>query len=188
MGMKPNVAITEPDRPQIWVGCFRCRNDGLLVGTWFDAVGAADITVADVHRGSGVDWAEEGCEEIWVFDLDGCWPVSAEMDTTTAGRWGHLYEEVGPECWPAFCAWARSEGVTVDAGGVEVSAFVDRYRGEWESFESYAQDYIESVGEQRVWPEEAKTHFDLARYARDLEHGYTVESSGTGGVFVYSDS
>lgn len=187
MGMKPNVAITEPDRPQIWVGCFRCRNDGLLVGTWFDAVGAADITVADVHRGSGVDWAEEGCEEIWGFDLDGCWPINAEMDTVTAAKWAERYEEVGVEQWPAFCAWVRSEGVT-DPEDADTQVFTDRYRGEWESFEAYARDYVESVGEQSSWPEEAQRYFDLARYARDLAHGYTVEPSGDGGVYIYSDS
>lgn len=187
MGMTPSVAITEPDRPQIWVGCFRCRNDGLLVGTWFDATDSAEVDLAAVHRGSGVAWRRAGCEEILALDLDGVWPIRAEIDTVTAARWAELYEEVGPTQWSAFCAWVRCEGVT-DPEDVDVRSFIDRYRGEWEDFEAYAQDVIESTGEQQSWPHEAKTYFDLARYARDLAHGYTVEPAPYGGIYVFSDS
>ena len=187
MGMTPSVAITEPDRPRAFFACLACYNSGRLVGHWFDATDSAEVDLAAVHRGSGVAWRRVGCEEILALDLDGVWPIRAEIDTVTAARWAELYEEVGVEQWPAFCAWVRCEGMT-DPEDVDVQQFIDRYRGEWGSFEEYAQDVIESTGEQQSWPEEAQRYFDLARYARDLAHGYTVEDSPYGGVYIYSDS
>ncbi|EGD57151.1 antirestriction protein ArdA [Gordonia neofelifaecis] len=187
--LRPSVAITEPDRPQIWVGCFRCRNDGLLVGDWFDAVGAETITVAEVHRGSGVDWAEEGCEEIWVFDTDGVWPTSTEMDTTTAGRWGELYELVGPNQWPAFCAWARSEGVTIDGEDLpDVGTFEERYEGEHDDWNAFVWHHVVEMDLQAGWPDEAVRYFDVTRYGRDLRHSYSVEDAQYGGVYVFRDA
>lgn len=128
-------------------------------------------------------WQRAGCEEILALDLDGCWPINAEIDTVTAAKWGEIYEAIGDNLWQAFCAWVRSEGVT-DPEDVDVRVFTDRYRGEWSDFEEYAQDVIESTGEQQSWPEDAVRYFDLARYARDLEHGYTVEDSPSG-VYVF---
>ncbi|MEJ9078409.1 antirestriction protein ArdA [Gordonia malaquae] len=185
--MTPSTPITEPDRPRAWFGCLNCYNNARLVGHWFDATDAADVDLAAVHLGSGVAWRRAGCEEILALDLDGEWPIRAEIDTVTAGKWADLCEEIGSTQWPAFCALARSEHMT-DPDDVDVQAFTDRCRGEWESFEDYAQDCVENVGEQSAWPEEARRYFDLARYARDLRHGYTVEDAPNGGVFVYSDS
>ncbi|MEJ9079314.1 antirestriction protein ArdA [Gordonia malaquae] len=186
MGMKPSVAITEPDRPRVWIGSLAAYNgshDGVprLIGEWYDATDAGSVTVADLHKGTGVPFTDD--DELWVMDLDGDWPVRTEMDLSTAAEWGSLYEEVTPTPWPAFCALARAESVD-DPRDVDVQRFIDRYRGEWESFEDYVSDYIENVGEQNSWPEEARQYFDLARYARDLEHGYTVENSPSG-VYVF---
>ncbi|WP_411815824.1 antirestriction protein ArdA [Gordonia sp. SND2] len=185
--LRPSVAITEPDRPRAWFGCLSCYNNARLVGHWFDATDAAEVDLAAIHKGSGVAWRRAGCEEILALDLDGRWPISAEIDTVTAARWGELYEEVGAHVWEPFCVWARGESMT-DPEDIDVVAFTDRYRGEWESFEDYALDYVESCGMMREWPEEAKSYFDLARYARDLSAGFTVERCSTGGVYVFSDT
>lgn len=59
--------------PSVWIGCLSHFNAGALVGDWFDAIDDLEVTVADVHRGSGRDGSH--CEGLWVFDHEGI-PVS----------------------------------------------------------------------------------------------------------------
>lgn len=42
---------TTDTTPRVWIGCLACYNSGRLVGDWHDAIGAVDVTTADVHGG-----------------------------------------------------------------------------------------------------------------------------------------
>ena len=154
-------------------------NSGYLVGHWFDAATADEVTLADVHEGSGFDYAE--CEELWVMDHENI-PVRGEMDPSEAAAWGRVYTEVGPEHWPALCAWVESEG-TGDLPSI--SEFEDRYQGHWESFEDYARQLADDIGLLADVPEEIARYFDWDSWTRDLAFDYTTHDNPEGGVFVF---
>ena len=124
--------------PRAWIGCLSCYNEGRLVGDWFDAATADEVTLADVHEGSGLGYAE--CEELWVFDHENI-PVRGDLDPLTAAEWGRVYTEVGPEHWPALCAWVES-GDYVAEGDTDlpsISDFKEHYCGRWDTFVEYAE-------------------------------------------------
>src|SRR5436305_14737423 len=77
-----------------WIGCLACYNEGRLVGEWYDADEASDVTIERVHQDGGAlltglgtadayRWSPGGDdapepealvdnhEEIWVFDHEG---------------------------------------------------------------------------------------------------------------------
>ena len=140
--------------PRAWVGCLACYNNGRLVGDWFDAATADEVTTYDVHgRASSHD-------EMWVMDHENI-PVRGEMDPLTAAAWGRCLAEVDDSLRPALCAWVESgdyiaEG-TVDE--VTLADFEERYCGEWESFEDYARELADDIGLLADVPEEIARYF-----------------------------
>ena len=190
MGMKPSVAIAEPDRPRVWIGSLAAYNgshDGVprLIGEWFDATDAGEVTVADLHKGTGVPYDDD--DELIVMDQDGVWPVHMEMDPNTAAEWGALYEEVTPTLWPAFCALARAESVD-DPREVDVQRFIERYCGEWTSWRDYVENLVDDLSLFHAPPADLRCYIDLDRYGRDLRYDYTVVDTGDGGVFVFQEA
>ena len=179
----PSVPATVPDAPRVFATCLYHYNCGDLVGNWFDAQGAEEVTLADVHRGQAPVTPE--CEEIAVFDAD-CMAVNHEMDLVEAGKWGALYAEVGPDQWLAFCAWVGVRGIT-DADDVVTSAFYDAYAGEWGSWRDYVESLADELSVFDALPADLRSYIDMDRYGRDLAHGYTVEDRPCGGIFVFHD-
>ena len=161
--------------PRVWIGCLACYNDGRLVGDWFDADTADEVTTYDVHGDSRAD----SHEELWVFDHENL-PVRGELDPLTAAEWGRVYTEVGPEHWPALCAWVES-GNYVTEGDTDlpsISDFEDSYQGHWESFEDYARQ-LAGV------PEEIANYFDWDSWTSDLAFDCPNYDDPEGGVFVF---
>ena len=100
----PYPVPTYYDGPRAWVGCLACYNNGSLVGEWFDASEAADVTLTILHLEHP---QKEGCEELWVFDVDGI-PVNEEMSPIEAANWGNLLNSVDERLQPSFYAWISS--------------------------------------------------------------------------------
>ncbi|OBC01754.1 antirestriction protein ArdA [Gordonia sp. 852002-50395_SCH5434458] len=179
---------TSADEPSIWLGCLACYNSGRLVGHWFSAVGADEVTLADVHAGSRVDFRREGCEEIWGLDVD-CIPIDREMSAMEAAQWGEAYKEVGAEQWPALCAWVRT-GSYVAQGDTNlpcVGDFEERYAGCWNSFRDYAYDLAEGIDLFNGLDDDhvAVRYFGWDAWISDLAMDYSTESDGHGGVYVF---
>lgn len=170
--------------PAVWIGCLHCYNSGRLVGHWWPATEAGDVDLQAVHRGSGDDPVAEGCEEIWCLDIEGM-PVTREMDPAEAARWGDLYTEVGPEMWPALCAWVRSGDYIEGGDGMpSVADFTEAFAGHWSSFQDYALELADGIGLLDGVPEDLQCYVDLTRWARDVEADYsTVDAPG--GVYVF---
>ena len=166
--------------PRAWVGCLACYNDGRLVGDWFDAVAADEVTTYDIHgRASSHD-------EMWVMDHENI-PVRGEMDPSEAAEWGRVYTEVDPEHWPALCAWVES-GDYVTEGNSDLPSifeFEERYCGAWESFEDYARELADGIGLLAGVPEGIARYFDWRAWTRDLAFDYTTVDNPEGGVFVF---
>ena len=170
--------------PRAWVGCMHCYYEGRLVGKWFDAAAADEVTLADVHEGSGFDYAE--CEELWVMDHENI-PVRGELDPLTAAAWGQCLTEVDEHLRPALCAWVES-GNYVTEGDTDlpsISDFEECYCGEWDSFEDYAEQLADDIGLLADVHEAIARYFDWDSWTRDLAFDYTTHDNPEGGVFVF---
>lgn len=170
--------------PRVWLGCMHHYNSGYLVGAWFDAERADEVTVADVHEGSGLSYAE--CEEIWGYDHENI-PVSGEMSPADAAAWGSALGEVDKHLRPALLAWVRS-GNYVAEGNTDLPCipdFLERYCGEWADFKDYAQQLADDIGLLDGVAEEIARYFDWDAWTRDLAFDYTTEDNPDGGVYVF---
>lgn len=58
-------ATTETKAPSVWIGCLECYNAGRLVGDWYPAIEARDVTTDQIH---GKKARPNTHEELWVFD------------------------------------------------------------------------------------------------------------------------
>ena len=180
---KENTMATDTT-PRAWIGCLACYNAGSLVGDWFNAEIADEVTLADVHEGSGFDYAE--CEELWVMDHENI-PVRGEFGVLEATEWGRVYTEVGPEHWPALCAWVESGDYVAEGTGdlPSISDFEERYQGHWESFREYAEQLADDIGLLADVPEEIARYFDWQAWSRNLAFDYSTYGNPEGGVFVF---
>ena len=172
--------------PRAWIGCLHHYNSGYLVGHWFDAATADEVTLADVHEGSGLDCAE--CEELWVFDHENI-PVRGEMDPLTAGAWGRRLAEVDEDLRPALCAWVESGDYVAEGTGElpSISDFEEQYVGSWDSFREYAEQLADDIGLLDGVPEEIARYFAWQAWSRDLAFDYSTYDDPEGGVFVFRD-
>lgn len=175
---------TQQETPAVWIGCLHCYNSGDLVGDWFEALTADEVTLADVHRGSGR--GDAGCEELWVMDHENL-PVSGEMSPMDAAAWAERLDEVGDHLRPALCAWVRSGDYIAEGTGdlPVISDFEDQFCGEWDNFDEYAQQLAEDIRLLDGVPEEVARYFSWDAWSRDLAFDYTTEPAPCGGVFVF---
>lgn len=172
--------MTTDTTPRVWIGCLACYNGGHLIGEWFDAVAADEVTTYDIHgRASSHD-------EMWVMDHENI-PVRGELDPLAAAEWGRVYTEVGPEYWPALCAWVES-GDYVTEGDTDLPSifeFEERYCGAWDNLQEYAEQLADDIGLLADVPEEIARYFDWSAWTRDLGFDYSTCDDPDGGVFVF---
>jgi antirestriction protein len=169
--------------PRVWIGSLRKYNEGYLVGHWFDALGADEVTPSDVFRGSGFTPTND--EELWVFDHENI-PVPGEMSPHDAAQWGRVFDECEEHLRDALHAWVAS-GDYIAEGTSDLpvlSDFQDRYCGCWESFDDYARELADDTGMFSGIPEEIARHFDWASWTRELAWDYTT-CEADGGVHIF---
>ena len=173
----PTTAMT----PRVWIGCLSCYNEGRLIGEWFDAATANEVTLADVHGAHS-----RAVSLRWVFDHENI-PVRGELDPLAAAEWGRVYTEVGPEHWPALCAWVESGDYVAEGTGdlPSISDFEERYQGHWDTFAEYAENLADDIDLLADVPEEIARYFDWQAWSRDLAFDYSTYDDPEGGVFVF---
>ena len=182
--LSPSAPAHTPDTtPRVWIGCLHCYNDGRLVGDWFDAATTDGVTLADVH---GAHSRADSHDELWCFDHENL-PVRGELDPLAAADWGRVYTEVGPEHWPALCAWVESGDYVAEGTGdlPSISDFEERYCGAWENFREYAEQLADDIGLLADVPEEIARYFDWQAWSRNLAFDYATHDDPEGGVFVF---
>lgn len=179
------MTITVTDcTPRVWPACLSCYNNGRLVGQWVDCAQASDVTLQQLHEGSGGPYAD--CEEVWCLDHENL-PVPGEMGLLEAARWGEVYEEAGAREWPAVCAWVQSGSYIAQGTGdiPSLPDFQEAYQGLWDSFREHAENLADDIGLTNDWSEEAQRYFDWDAWTRDLAFDYTVMEAPARGVFVF---
>ena len=169
--------------PRVWIGCLACYNEGRLIGDWFDAETADEVTTYDVH---GAHSRADSHDELWCFDHENI-PISGEMSPADAAAWGEAFDEVGEHLRPALIAWVESGDYVAEGTGdlPSISDFEERYCGEWESFDDYASELADDIGLLTDVPEEIARYFDWRAWTRDLAFDYVVHDNPEGGVFVF---
>lgn len=167
--------------PAAYIACLFCYNSGHLVGDWFDAIDADQVTLADVHRGT--DRLTRQCEELWVMDHEGL-PVSSEMSPMDAAVWAREITSVADFLQPAYFAWIKGSGYS-DPDEPCIDDFEERYCGEWDDFAEYAHQLVDEIGLLIDVPEEVSRYFNWDSWTRDLAHDYSTEPAPDGGVFVF---
>lgn len=167
--------------PKAWVGCIHCYNSGELVGEWFEAAEAADVTLDVLHLEHPLT---KGCEELWVFDVDGL-PVSEEMDPLTAARWGNLVGFIDERLQPAFYAWIEVGAASLDSDGLpDPEAFEDAFVDVYTDF----REYSDRLADETLLfdsNDEIRRYFDYEAFARDLAMDYIIEALPDGDVAVF---
>lgn len=156
--------------PNVWIGCLSCYPTA-LIGEWFDAAEAGEVTVEQVHGGR-----DTGHEELWVMDHEnfGEW-LKGECSPAEAQALAERMDSLGDDAEP-FILWARHIGA--DPLEAEEDAFRDVYHGAlWDSLEEYAESLVEDGVFGKV-PESLRNHIDYASIARDLDaEGYWIEKT-----------
>lgn len=178
-----STALTTDTTPRAWIGCMHCYNDGRLIGEWFDAAGADEVTLADVHGGAGR--VRAGCEELWVTDHENI-PARGEMSPYDASEWAQAILAVPEHARAALGAWVESGDYIIEGLGdiPSVSDFEERYAGCWDSFREYAENLAEDIGLLDGAPEEVARYFDWTAWTRDLAMDFTTARTD-GGVYVF---
>lgn len=126
--------------PKVYVACLAAYNNGILYGAWIDA----DQTADELHEAVQAMLAaspEPGAEEWAIHDYEG-------FGSLRLGEYESL-ERVASiasgisEHSEAFTAWLSYDS---ERDPVDLQAFEDAYRGEWDSLRAYAEDYADSTG------------------------------------------
>ena len=82
-----------------------------------------------------------------------------------------VQDEPAWEIVQAFLDWGN--------GIDQLDSFEDSYRGLWDSFEDYAYEFAESVGDFASVPESMRYYIDWEAYSRDLEcNGFYTDDIG----------
>lgn len=169
------------DTPRVWIGCFQCYNEGKLVGDWYDAVDADEITTSALH---GRKIQPETHEELWVMDHENLL-ITGECSPHDAAELAGVMEEVPEGDRAALIAWVLSGDYVEDGEGLpSISDFEERYCGEWVSFREYAEQLGDDIGLLDDVPEEIARYFDWDAWTRDLMFDYTTEDAPTS-VYVF---
>lgn len=168
-------------KPRVWIGCLHCYACGRLVGEWFDAADADEVTLDDIHANGPV----EGCEELWVMDME-YMPEDREMSPHRAKQWADLIEEVGEDNAQALGAWVRSGECVVDGDDLPTAEdFLERYAGEWDSWDEYVEYAASEMDILDKMPEHLTPYFDFKKWGRDLAYDYVVVDARPYGVHIF---
>ena len=180
------------DGPRIYVASLTDYNHGVLHGDWIDADADPEVmqdgidtmlTASPTARASG-----ERAEEWAIHDYDGFGPIRIDEHEalSTIAHWTDGIERHGA----AYAAWIAHVGERSDEA---TEQFEDRYQGQWESVEAYAEYMLDELDAHRVvneapeWLQPYLT-IDVQGFARDLEIGGDIVTAETpeGGVWVWS--
>lgn len=169
--------------PRIYVACLSSYNAGVLHGAWIDAAQDADAIHAEIaamlatsrHR-PAEEWAIHDHE-----NFGGC-SIAEHESIENIARLAGLMETHGEV---AGALYAYDTGSGLDR--VEL-LLTDGYHGEWETFEDYADNFLEDTGAYAGMNETLRGYFDLERFARDLEHDYVTIRTSDGKIHVFDGS
>ena len=157
---------------KIYVASLADYNAGRLHGAWInleDFSDADDVLthISETILATSPEAAATGmpAEEWAIHDYEDAPDKFGEFESLETLMdiqfWINKLQENGAdfEAIAAYCDFFGSD--TLDH-------FEDRYHGEWESEEDYAEDLLESCGYLKEMPENLRYYFNYEKFARDL--------------------
>jgi antirestriction protein len=177
--------------PRIYAASLSDYNNGILHGRWIDA--ASDVeemqyAIKEMLAASPTTARYGQPAEEWaIHDYDdfGDIHVDEHHSLATIAGWAKGIKRHGE----AFAAWVAHVGEQSDD---LIEQFEERYQGEWESTEAYAEYLLDELGAQRVIDEAPEwlqpyLKLDAEGFARDLElSGDVVACDATSGIWIFS--
>lgn len=178
--------------PRIYVASLSDYNAGILHGRWIDAVTDIDDMqeeISEMLRSSPtmISYGEPA-EEWAIHDFEGFGEhrLSEYESLASIAILADGIDRHGL----AFAAWVDHIG---EIGDDTVADFEDRYMGQWESLQAYAEHMLEELGADEVMASTSQwlrpyLTLDVAGFSRDLEISGDVitAEADDGGVWVWS--
>lgn len=168
---------------RIYVACLSSYNNGDTHGAWIDCEDKTAEELQEEVNEMLASSKQDGAEEYSIYDMEG-FPDTLVGENTAITEVAEIMQAIQEqEHEEAFIAMVNYSTTLTEA----ISRMED-YLGEHDSFEDFAEEWLESSGTMERIPEDLQKYFDLEAYTRDLEHTFTVlESDDWGrGCFVFS--
>lgn len=180
------------DNMRVWIGCLACYNNGRLVGKWYPATDAAEITTEKLHEDAGeyspgdahmpdaFRWVPPGAtptvafdtdysthEELWCMDTDGFdGLIDGECSPMEATRVAELVMDLSDNEREALGHFRANHGGELTEETIE--QFRESYAGYWESEKDFAYQLADDMGfttDGLTWP---ASYIDWDAATRDL--------------------
>jgi len=157
--------------PRVYVGTYAKYNNGSIAGEWLnldDYYDHEDFMAAarELH-------SDEADPELMFSDSDG------------VPDWAYHESQIEPKFWEFMDATKEWDDSTQEAFQIfidyyygdsidntdmteAVDAFEERYRGQYDSVEDYAYQYVEDIGIENLGEDTLMQYFDKEKYVRDL--------------------
>lgn len=167
--------------PQVYVACLAAYNNGRLHGEWIDADQSVDELQSAVQRMLAAS-PEPRAEEWAIHDYEGFGELRLSEHESLV-RVAAVASGIS-EHGEAFAAWLSYDS---ERDPVDLQAFEDAYRGEWDSLRAYAEDYAEQTGLQSAAEKASSAYVvvDIDLLMRDLDIELYCVASGHGTVYVF---
>jgi antirestriction protein len=171
-----NTKENKDIQPQIYIACLSSYNSGILHGKWI--VPSTDEQELQDQIDSILKTSKQHFAEEWaVHDYNyfhnlGEYPSIKDICKVQEAIEKHGYELVN--------AYLEYNNDVDSLDDIEYS-----YKGHYDSFQDYAEDYLEDCDEFNMIPEHLQCYFDFERYARNLEQSYYVVKSSNHGVYIF---
>ena len=155
---------TELDGPQLYVGTYRKYNEGSLFGAWIDLESVDDYD--EFLKVCSMLHSDEENPEFMFQDFQG-FPKDLYSECLDEDTFGKIkeYLSLGDEK-EAFEAYMDT------TGDDDIDRFHDRYMGEWDSEEDFAEHFVEECYPE-IENSKLGIYFDYSKFARDLFYDYT---------------
>lgn len=172
LSMHPNRDRSEP---KVWLGSEGAYASGRLVGDWYAAEDAEDVTVTDLYRANDMTPDPDAGDEVAVMDHEGFdvgdyATLSPAHAVELAQDFETVESEHGPDGVEAYKAMIRDRGFGDDKPGPD--DFSEAYAGDYSSKEEWAEEFINDTLPSDA---DSKTleglafHVNTDRLERDLE-------------------
>jgi antirestriction protein len=192
----PEGDPADPERepaagPQIWVGSLSDYNNGVLHGTWLDAVREREAIQADIQAmlaaSPGAAAFGQPAEEWGIFDYQGfgSFRLHEYEDLEVVSRIARGIAEHGL----AYAAYAE----VMDGDPEALAGFTDDYLGHYDSPQAYAEQLVDDLDYPRLLHEslppslEQYVRIDTEALARDMQlrGAIHVLPAKNGGIWVF---
>ncbi|UZX63639.1 antirestriction protein ArdA (plasmid) [Yersinia ruckeri] len=146
--------------PAVYVGTYHKYNCGSIAGQWFELT---DFDSAEeFYAACRTLHADEDDAEFMFQDCEGI-PTQFAFESQVIWEFIDAYKQAeSGGLAAAFFAWSEY------SGECDYDKFDDAYRGEADTEEDYAREYVEESGLLSEVPDCLQNYIDFEAYARDL--------------------